>query len=180
MLKPLVTTVVGVTTEIGTSGVTITAMSKDGAGYQAGLRVGDVLLTVQGDVCNTGKETIGLLRAAEGSVVVAISRPAVATKPMLIGSSFEVVVTKQERTTVVGVTTESGTSGVTITDMSKDGAGYKAGLRVGDLLLTVNDEACTSPEQTSGLLLRVVEGAVRICVNRPKAEKGGLRLFGKR
>ena len=86
MLKPLVTTVVGVTTEIGTSGVTITAMSKDGAGYQAGLRVGDVLLTVQGDVCNTGKETIGLLRAAEGSVVVAISRPAVATKPMLIGS----------------------------------------------------------------------------------------------
>lgn len=87
--------------------------------------------------------------------------------------------TKQERTTVVGVTTESGTSGVTITDMSKDGAGYKAGLRVGDLLLTVNDEACTSPEQTSGLL-RAVEGAVRICVDRPKAEKGGLRLFGKR
>ena len=87
--------------------------------------------------------------------------------------------TKKERTTVVGVTAEAGASGVTITAMSKDGAGYKAGLRVGYLLLTVNDEACTSPEQTSSLL-RAAEGVVRICVDRPKAEKGGLKLFGKR
>ena len=75
-------------------------------------------------------------------------------------------------TTVVGVTTEAGPGGVTVVEMSKDGAGFQAGLRVGDILLTVQGEACVSPEQTSGLL-RAAEGAVRVCFQRPPPERQG-------
>ena len=93
---------------------------------------------------------------------------------------FEVA--KPEQTTVVGVTTESdgpnSTRGVTVTAITTEGAGFAAGLRVGDVLLTVNDEPCVDAEQTSGLL-RAAAGTVRVAVERPKPKGRGLKLFGR-
>ena len=78
----------------------------------------------------------------------------------------ELLVRKKERTTVVGVTLERGADGrVTIAAMSADGAGYAAGLRVGDVLLSVQGEACVQPDHVSGLL-RAAEGAVAVRVER--------------
>ena len=64
-----------------------------------------------------------------------------------------------QRSTVVGVTAElrlgghqRGTGGVTVVDMSRQHAGYAAGLRAGDVLLAVNGEPCATPEHASGLL----------------------------
>ena len=87
-------------------------------------------------------------------------------------SKLEVTVTKAETTTVVGVTTETRSAGVTVVAMSRDGAGYTAGLRVGDVLLTVDGQACASPEQAS-FLLRQAEGAVAVEVLRPDAPPPG-------
>ena len=71
------TTVVGVTLDAGADGrVVITAMSADGAGYAAGLRVDDVLLSVQGEACVLPDQASGLLRAAEGAVAVRLERRA--------------------------------------------------------------------------------------------------------
>ena len=53
-----------------------------------------------------------------------------------------------------------------MSETNKDGAGFKGGLRLGDLLLSVRGELCTSPKQTSSML-RALAGVVVLFVERP-------------
>lgn len=62
-----------------------------------------------------------------------------------------------------------------MSEMSKVGAGFKGGLRLGDLLLSVRGQLCTSPEQTIGML-REMAGPTLVFVERPPPEKKG--FFG--
>ena len=74
---------------------------------------------------------------------------------------MELVVRKPEKTTIMGVTLLKSERGVTVTEMNAEAAGYTGGIRVGDVLLSVQGEPCTSPEQTSGVL-RAAVGEVRL------------------
>ena len=81
VLKPEPTTVVGVTCETRRGGVTVVAMGVDGAGFAAGLRVGDVLLSVNGEQCTEPTQTATVLKAAQGKLVIELIRSEVAIKP---------------------------------------------------------------------------------------------------
>ena len=82
---------------------------------------------------------------------------------------IELSVTKPSRDTVIGMTIGLGGRGVEISSVSKDTAAYRAGLRVGDVLLRVHGESCVSPEQTSAIFLDAV-GTIRVAVVRSPPE----------
>ena len=86
------------------------------------------------------------------------------------------VVVKEEPGTKVGLNMKPGGAGMTLSEVSKGGAAHKAGLKVGDVLLSVRGQPCTSPEQT-GELLSAAEGQVLVFVERAPEKKG---LFGKK
>ena len=83
--KPSQTSIIGVQCDPsppgGPGGVTITAMDDKALGFKAGLRVGDTLLSVNGQPCEEPTQTATLLKAAEGTLVFELVRSEVAVKP---------------------------------------------------------------------------------------------------
>lgn len=69
------------------------------------------------------------------------------------GGALELTLRKENGATVVGVELgEALHGGVWLVQMAKDGAGYRAGLRPGDILLAVDGVRCESEEQAAELL----------------------------
>ena len=82
---------------------------------------------------------------------------------------IELSISKPTQQTVIGMTIGLGGRGVEISSVSKDTAAYKAGLRVGDVLMRVHGEPCIAPEQTSAIFLNAV-GTIRVAVVRQPPE----------
>ena len=179
--KPEKTTIVGVTLLKSERGVTVTEMNVEAAGYTGGIRVGDVLLSVQGEPCTSPEQTSGVLRAARNVISVELLRASAASAAPPpadegAGRPLGVVLVKEEPGTKVGLNMKPGGAGMMLSEVSKGGAAHKAGLKVGDVLLSVRGQLCTSPEQT-GELLSAAEGQVLLFVERAPEKKG---LFGKK
>ena len=83
------------------------------------------------------------------------------------GTRHDLTLTKERKTSVVGV--EFGAAqkdGVVLTNMSKDGAGYSAGLRPGDVLVSVNGVPCESEQHAAAMLRSAEAGSHRVSVRR--------------
>ena len=88
--KPVQTAIIGLQCDpleagAGISGVKVTAMKPDGLGYQAGVRVGDTLLRVNGQPCIDPTQTASMLRAAEGQLALDLLRSPPPPPPPMAG-----------------------------------------------------------------------------------------------
>ena len=84
-----------------------------------------------------------------------------------MGTRHDLTLTKERKTSVVGVEFGAEKSGgVVLTNMSKEGAGFSAGLRPGDVLVAVNGVACESEQHAAAMLRTAEAGSSRSAPRR--------------
>ena len=117
--------------------------------------------------------------AAAAAALSAVKAPAARreTTRSTHANGFFLEVEKPEQTSIIGVQCDpnpSGTGGVQVTQLRKDALGAKSGLRIGDVLLSVNGELLTTPEQAGSLLAR--RGGLGHARGRPGGEEVQVRV----
>jgi photosystem II stability/assembly factor-like uncharacterized protein len=135
-------------------GARLTSITDKSPAAKAGLKVGDLVTALdQKPVANyadLGKRILD--HNASEKVVLKVTR---GTANMDITVTLEVRPTPAPaRPGFLGLNGEAGSDGLRLTALAPNGPGVKAGLKVGDILLTIDKNKVTDPRQ----LFRVIRG----------------------
>lgn len=147
---------IGITCSNGADGVLISALLEGSVGAAAGLNVGDFIAAVNGVLVQDHQQAIREIDAAADLVEFALR-----------GSTERLRITRR---TYLGITLGANSEGmgVEVLGLDRTGACAAAGLAVGQVILSVDGELCSSHEQAMTSLERggaqisvVVEGGSR-------------------
>ncbi len=168
----------------GSSGSTVSAVTANGPAAEAGLKIGDVIVEFNGKPVKDNSSLVGMVtRTSPGTTVpVKIVRT---KRTMTLNVKVDEFDVQQEQAaqaqlqpnnpeptatgldmTIDRVTPQiarqlelpAGQTGVVVTEVEPGGAAAQNGVRPGDVILGINDQATTTVEQVNAALARIASG----------------------
>lgn len=158
----------------GFAGVLVSAVTRDSAAAAAGLHVGDRVLAVNGTRCAKAMQVDGTPLEAHEMASALIRASLQEVKVVVSGSSIQVDIRKDADGRLgVGFAhgpPPRGLMGAVITDVMPRGPAHSAGLRNGDLLVSV-DGKLVSNQRNGITLLSAAARALTCVVWRPRPQE---------
>jgi hypothetical protein len=156
----------GVTLANHPLGVLVLELNDVDKAYQAGLRPGDVLIEVNGDKVTSHTAAAELMFVDQSSVKVAYYAAKVADKELMRKRRpTEFVAIDITAGQFLGLVLANHPLGVVVLDIEPADLGYQAGLRPGDVLVTLNGQAIVHHQHAVAVMESIVEagsGVVRL------------------